>query len=123
MDVADRIAVMSEGHVEQVGGPRELYERPATPFVMEFLGPVTRLGSELVRPHDVKIAPLPEPGSSEAQVTRVAHLGFEVRVELALADGGEADVQLTKAQADELELAAGDIVHVRSVGGRARIEA
>jgi sulfate transport system ATP-binding protein len=123
MEVADLIAVMNDGHIEQVGAPRNLYERPANDFVMGFLGPVTRLGSELVRPHDVKIAPLPEPGSSEAQVTRVVHLGFEVRVELALADGGEANVQLTKSEADELELADGDIVHVRTVGGRTKIEA
>ena len=123
MEVADLIAVMNDGHIEQIGGPRDLYERPANDFVMSFLGPVTRLGSELVRPHDLKIAPLPEPGSSEAQVTRVVHLGFEVRVELELADGGEANVQLTKAEADELELADGDIVHVRTVGGRTRIEA
>jgi sulfate/thiosulfate transport system ATP-binding protein len=123
MEVADLIAVMNDGHIEQVGAPRDLYERPANDFVMSFLGPVTRLGSELVRPHDVKIAPLPEPGSSEAQVTRVVHLGFEVRVELELADGGEANVQLTKSEADELELADGDIVHVRTVGGRTRIEA
>jgi sulfate/thiosulfate transport system ATP-binding protein len=123
MEVADLIAVMNDGHIEQVGAPRDLYERPANDFVMGFLGPVTRLGSELVRPHDVKIAPLPEPGSSEAQVTRVIHLGFEVRVELALADGGEANVQLTKSEADELELADGDIVHVRTVGGRTKIEA
>jgi sulfate transport system ATP-binding protein len=123
MEVADLIAVMNDGRIEQVGGPRDLYENPANDFVMGFLGPVTRLGSELVRPHDVKIAPLPEPGSSEAQVTRVVHLGFEVRVELALADGGEANVQLTKSEADELELADGDIVHVRTVGGRTRIEA
>jgi len=123
MEVADVIAVMSEGRIEQVGGPRDLYERPANDFVMGFLGPVTRLGSELVRPHDVRIAPLPEPGSEEAQVTRVVHLGFEVRVELALADGGEANVQLTRSEADELELADGDIVHVRTVGGRTRIEA
>jgi sulfate transport system ATP-binding protein len=123
MEVADVIAVMNEGRIEQVGGPRDLYERPANDFVMGFLGPVTQLGSELVRPHDVRIAPLPEAGSAEAQVTRVVHLGFEVRVELELADGGEANVQLTKGEADELELAEGDIVHVRTVGGRARISA
>jgi sulfate transport system ATP-binding protein len=123
MEVADVIAVMNDGRIEQVGGPRDLYENPANDFVMGFLGPVTRLGSELVRPHDVKIAPLPEPGSEEAQVARVVHLGFEVRIELTLADGSEANVQLTKAEADELELADGDIVHVRTVGGRTRIEA
>src|SRR3954454_10245471 len=123
LEVADEIVVINDGRIEQIGAPDELYDKPASDFVMGFLGPVTRLGSELVRPHDVRIAPLPEPGSAEAQVTRVVHLGFEVRVELALADGGEANVQLTKAEADELELADGDIVHVRTVGGRARIEA
>src|SRR5438067_10332734 len=40
MEVSDRIAVMSTGTIEQVGSPRELYEHPATPFVMGFLGPV-----------------------------------------------------------------------------------
>jgi hypothetical protein len=42
------------------------------------------------------------------------HLGFEVRAELVLGDGEELAVQLTRGEADELELAAGDIVHVRS---------
>ena len=44
MAVADQIAVMHRGRVEQVGGPRELYETPATEFVMGFVGPATRLG-------------------------------------------------------------------------------
>ena len=42
------------------------------------------------------------------------HLGFEVRVELVLGDGEEIAVQLTRDEADELELGDGDIVHVRS---------
>src|ERR671918_144200 len=41
MEVADRIAVMNHGRIEQVGGPRELYDQPANPFVMGFLGPVS----------------------------------------------------------------------------------
>jgi sulfate transport system ATP-binding protein len=114
MEIADHIAVMDHGRIEQVGAPRELYDRPATPFVMEFLGPVTRLGETLVRPHDLALALEAEPGSVEAQVARIVHLGFEVRAELVLGDGGELAVQLTRAEADELELAAGDIVHVRS---------
>jgi sulfate transport system ATP-binding protein len=114
MEIADHIAVMDHGRIEQVGGPRDLYDRPATPFVMEFLGPVTRLGESLVRPHDLALTLVAEPGSVEAQVARIAHLGFEVRAELVLGDGEELAVQLTRAEADELELAAGDIVHVRS---------
>jgi sulfate transport system ATP-binding protein len=114
MEIADHIAVMDHGRIEQVGGPRDLYDRPATPFVMRFLGPVTRLGERLVRPHDLALSLHAEPGSIEAQVARLVHLGFEVRAELVLGDGEEIAVQLTRGEADELELAVGDIVHVRS---------
>jgi sulfate/thiosulfate transport system ATP-binding protein len=114
MEIADRVAVMDGGRIEQVGGPRELYDRPATPFVMRFLGPVTRLGEQVVRPHDVAISLEAQEGSHEAQVLRVVHLGFEVRVTLVLGDGAELTAQLTRVEADQLELAAGDIVHVRA---------
>jgi sulfate/thiosulfate transport system ATP-binding protein len=113
MEISDRVAVMDAGRIEQVGAPRALYDRPATPFVMRFLGPVTRLGEQVVRPHDVDVALEAAPGSHEAQVTRVVHLGFEVRVELVLGDGEHVTAQLTRLEADQLELAAGDIVHVR----------
>jgi sulfate transport system ATP-binding protein len=123
MAIADRIAVLNEGNIEQVGDPRELYENPATPFVMSFLGPVTRLGSTLVRPHDIRISLHDEPESIQAQVARVVHLGFEVRVELTLGDGEELSVQTTRGEAEELELAEGDIVHVRCVGPRTEVPA
>jgi sulfate/thiosulfate transport system ATP-binding protein len=113
MDVADRIAVMNEGRIEQVGAPRELYDRPASGFVMSFLGPVARLGDRLVRPHDLQLGAEPLDGSLEGMVSRVVHLGFEVRVELVLDDGAPVSVQLTRAEADELELAEGDIAWVR----------
>ncbi|MEA2383681.1 MAG: sulfate/thiosulfate transport system ATP-binding protein [Solirubrobacteraceae bacterium] len=113
MEVADRIVVLNHGRVEQDGPPRELYERPANPFVMGFLGPVARVGDALVRPHDLRLHTEPHDGALEAQVARVVHLGFEVRVELEL-DGGEPlSVQLTRDEAAELELRAGDIVWVR----------
>ncbi|HZV74903.1 MAG TPA: TOBE-like domain-containing protein [Conexibacter sp.] len=114
MSIADQIAVMDHSRIEQVGTPRDLYDRPATPFVMRFLGPVTQLGEALVRPHDIALSLDARPGSFEAQVARVVHLGFEVRAELVLGDGEEIAVQLTRAEADELEIAIGDIVHVRS---------
>jgi sulfate transport system ATP-binding protein len=114
MSIADQIAVMDHSRIEQVGTPRELYDRPETPFVMRFLGPVTQLGEALVRPHDIALSVDARPGSFEAQVARVVHLGFEVRTELVLGGGQELAVQLTRAEADELELAVGDIVHVRS---------
>ena len=112
MEVADRIAVINEGRLEQIGAPRELYEQPANGFVMSFLGPVARLGEELVRPHDLRVTSEPREGALESMVDRVVYLGFEVRVELALADGSPLAVQLTRDDAVALELGAGDIVWV-----------
>ncbi len=117
MEISDRIAVMNSGNIEQVGGPREIYDKPATEFVMGFVGPVSRLGDRLVRPHDVTVALEPGEERIEAMVKRVIHLGFEVRVELELPDGSEARAQLTRAQAEELELGRGDIVYVRPPAG------
>jgi sulfate/thiosulfate transport system ATP-binding protein len=118
LSIADHIAVMDNARIEQVGGPRELYEHPATPFVMSFLGPVARLGDTLVRPHDIAIHTQPEQGAKEAQVTRVTHLGFEVRVDLELAGGEAVFAQLTRTEAAELEPAAGDIVWLTLPGDR-----
>jgi sulfate transport system ATP-binding protein len=114
MDVAEQVAVINDGRIEQVGTPRELYEAPANPFVMEFIGPVTKLGDEVVRPHDVAIVTEPGPETREALIERIAHLSFEVRVELRLDDGREIWVQLTRTEADELELETGQIVWVRA---------
>jgi sulfate/thiosulfate transport system ATP-binding protein len=113
MEVADEIAVMNAGRIEQVGSPREVYESPATDFVMGFLGPVSRIAGRLVRPHDIHVSLAPRDGTIEAMVTRVVHLGFEVRVELELQTGELARAQLTRSETEELELARGDIVYVR----------
>jgi sulfate transport system ATP-binding protein len=113
MEVADRIAVMSSGKIEQVGPPREIYDKPATEFVMGFVGPVSKLGDRLVRPHDVTVSLEAREDAIEAMVTRVVHLGFEVRLEVQLSDGTNARAQLTRAQAEELEVGSGDIVYVR----------
>jgi sulfate/thiosulfate transport system ATP-binding protein len=114
MEVSDRIAVMHAGQIEQVGAPREVYDSPANEFVMGFLGPVSRLGDRLVRPHDVLLSPVPNDGAVKAEVRRVVHLGFEVRVELELHGGEAARAQLTRAQTAELDLAPGDIVYVHA---------
>jgi sulfate/thiosulfate transport system ATP-binding protein len=114
MEVAGQIVVLNEGRVEQVGSPRELYDSPANEFVMSFVGPVNRLGGGFVRPHDVELRPEPDGGTFEAMVERVVHLGFEVRVELVRDDGQHLLVQLTKEEAEQLELERGQIVYVRS---------
>jgi sulfate/thiosulfate transport system ATP-binding protein len=116
MAIADSIVVLDQGHIQQTGAPRELYEKPANAFVMKFLGPTSRLGEHLVRPHDLTLSNEPQPGALEAMVTRVVFLGFEVRVELELAQEGALSVQVTRAEAEALELDAGDVVYVRPTG-------
>jgi sulfate/thiosulfate transport system ATP-binding protein len=113
MDVAEQIVVMNEGRVEQAGEPVELYERPQTEFVMSFIGEVNKLGDAFVRPHDLDVMLEPNGSTREAMVERVVHLGFEVRVELALPDGEKLWAQLTRVEADSLELEDGSIVYVR----------
>jgi sulfate/thiosulfate transport system ATP-binding protein len=113
MDVAEQIVVMNEGRVEQAGPPVDLYEQPGSEFVMSFVGPVNKLGDKFIRPHDLDILHVPDPGSQEAQIERIVHLGFEIRIELALADGKHVWAQLTKPQVEELELTETQIVYVR----------
>jgi sulfate transport system ATP-binding protein len=113
MEVADRIVVMNHGHVEQVGDPRTLYEHPANAFVMSFVGPVTRVGDGLVRPHDVELRAEPNGTTSEAMIERLVHLGFEVRVDLVLEDGQRLLAQVSREDAEQLELRSGQIVFVR----------
>jgi sulfate transport system ATP-binding protein len=114
LDVSDRIAVMRSGEIAQVGSPRELYDTPADDWVMRFLGETTVVGERLVRPHDVELLAEPADHAVEAMVSRVVHLGFEVRVELASATDGPISAQLSRAEADALELRAGDVVWVRA---------
>ncbi len=114
MDVADQIVVMNNGRIEQIGAPRELYEQPANEFVMSFIGPVNRLGTHWVRPHDIDILLEPTDSAVEAMIERVVYLGFEVRVELVRQDGSRVSVQVPRDEAERLELDAGQIVYARA---------
>jgi sulfate transport system ATP-binding protein len=119
MEVADQIAVLDHGRLEQVGPPRELYDEPASAFVMRFVGEAHPWRGGLVRPHDLELRLDPEEGAVEAQVERVTVLGFEARVEVQTAAGEELTVQLTRQRLEELELARGDIVWLTA--GRERV--
>ena len=113
MAVADRIAVLNRGRVEQVGGPRDLYEQPETEFVMSFVGPVNQVGDAWIRPHDLELLTDPSELADEAMIERIVHLGFEVRVELMRADGERLWAQVTRDRCEELELAEGQILYLR----------
>jgi sulfate transport system ATP-binding protein len=113
MEIAEQIVVVNDGGIEQSGPPQEIYDHPASEFVMSFVGPVTRARGQLVRPHDVQVLSEPAEAAEPAQVVRLVRLGFEVRAELLPADGELIFAQLSRAEADLLELREGEIVHVR----------
>ncbi|CCQ16025.1 ABC sulfate/ thiosulfate porter, ATP-binding component [Rhodococcus sp. AW25M09] len=127
LDVADRIAVLNKGRIEQIGTPEDLYDRPANNFVMSFLGQVAKLNGVLVRPHDIRVGRDPSlaqaqasgtaesAGVTRAIVERVVRLGFEVKVELKNAATGEPfAAQITRGDSEALGLREGDTVYARA---------
>jgi sulfate transport system ATP-binding protein len=127
LDVADRIAVLNKGRIEQVGSPTEVYDAPANAFVMSFLGAVSSLNGTLVRPHDIRVGRNPEmaiassddsvqaTGVVRATIDRIVVLGFEIRVELtSAADQTSFTAQITRGDAEALGLKEGDTVYVRA---------
>jgi sulfate transport system ATP-binding protein len=116
LEVADRLVVINDGRIEQVGSPTDLYDKPANDFVMSFLGPVTRLDGQLVRPHDIDIFTEPVEGAVRSTVVRLQRIGFEVRAELE-AGGSRPWVQLTRGQAESLRIDTDSIVWLRTAAG------
>jgi sulfate/thiosulfate transport system ATP-binding protein len=127
LDVADRIAVLKDGRIEQVGSPTAVYDEPANAFVMSFLGAVSSLNGILVRPHDIRVGRSPDmkfaaddgiaqtTGVIRATIDRVVMLGFEVRVELTnAATGGPFTAQITRGDTEALGLKEGDTVYARA---------
>jgi sulfate/thiosulfate transport system ATP-binding protein len=116
LEVADEIVVINDGRIEQIGSPDELYDDPANEFVMRFLGPVTRLGPALVRPHDVELLPADPGGAVAGTVGRVVRVGFEVRVEVASEDQVVL-VTMTRTQFQALGLETGSPAWLRPIRG------
>jgi len=102
LELADQIVVVNRGRVEQAGTPAELYDRPATPFVMTFLGTSTRLAGAWHRPHEIDLV---QPAASGAgpvgTVSRVTPLPTHVRVDVDVADhDGAVVVHLPRGGGD-----------------------
>ncbi|WP_370188509.1 sulfate/molybdate ABC transporter ATP-binding protein [Aeromicrobium sp.] len=116
LEVADSIVVINDGRIEQVGTPDDLYDKPASDFVLSFLGPVTTLGDRLVRPHDIEISRYEQAAVTVGTITRWTRIGFEVRLEVTPEDArqpGPVLVSLTRTDATALGLHEGDRVWLR----------
>jgi sulfate transport system ATP-binding protein len=110
MEVADRVAVLSRGKLEQVGAPADLYDRPASEFVLRFLGDAFRLGDGFVRPHEIVLGRMPGDGAVEVEVERIVVVGADVRVDLVDGGGERMTARLRRENVDDLELERGEIV-------------
>jgi sulfate transport system ATP-binding protein len=118
MEIASRIVVMNQGRVEQSGTPTELYEQPATEFVMSFVGKVNRIGDAYIRPHEVVICSPDRDDCLPATVDRAVMLGFDNRIELTLQGGERVWAQVTREEMARLTPFPGQIVGVDLSRGR-----
>jgi sulfate/thiosulfate transport system ATP-binding protein len=124
MEVADRIVVMNQGRIEQVGTPDEVYDHPATPFVLQFLGDVNQLqgrGTEavFVRPHELDVLGAPAPDAWPATLSQTLSVGARTRIEFQCnGRPGLIDVELPRAEygalRDKLALQRGSRVWLRA---------
>ncbi|XWK86520.1 MAG: sulfate/molybdate ABC transporter ATP-binding protein [Phormidium sp.] len=120
MEVADEIVVMNKGRIEQIGTPAEIYDHPASAFVMSFIGPVNVLPSTsqifegngfestqpeiFLRPHDIVVQREANGTTVSARIDRLIHLGWEIQAELVLDDGQVLTAHLSRERFDELKL-------------------
>jgi sulfate/thiosulfate transport system ATP-binding protein len=126
LELADEVVVMNQARIEQVGEPQGVYDRPNSPFVIEFLGNVNRLQSGhqrlrasghdvlYVRPHDVDIQRTHVDGHAlRARVLHVFSASNYGRVSLERLDTGEHfEAEVARYQLHELDLRQGDEVSV-----------
>jgi len=130
MEVADRIVVMNHGRIEQDGSPDEVYDHPASPFVLQFLGDVNlfRGGTPAaggdgdartayVRPHELQVTARAEPGSVPVVFAQAFTVGPNTRLEFRRGDGdGYVDVEMPRAEwlavRDRLGLVPGAQAHL-----------
>lgn len=122
LELADQVVVMRNARIEQVGTPQEIYDRPRSPFVYEFLGNVNKLtepsGVErYIRPHEIEVLFAAECDPTTDRMAKIHHLfsaGPVATLSVRLDDGKFVDVELSRKQLDDLGLSVGDEVAIRS---------
>ncbi len=118
LELADQVVVMRNARIEQVGPPQQIYDKPRTPFVYEFLGNVNKLANpngpaQYVRPHEIEVKFAAEFDPSLDRLAVVQHLfsaGPVAALSVRLDDGQFLEVEITRKQLDELALSEGDSV-------------
>ena len=136
LEIADEVVIMNKAHVEQVGTPQQVYDRPASPFVYQFIGNVNVLrapallaagghlgpGAEVapesvvyVRPHDIEVAPYVPSGRGLPAVLRYVHsAGSQARLVLEQVQTHETvEVEISRAEVNDLGLKVNDLVLLR----------
>ena len=141
LEVSDRVVVMNRGRIEQAGTPQEVFDRPATPFVMGFLGNVnvfhgrvekgrahfgpmsvafpdhadesSRPAQGFARPHDLDLARVDEGGGFWATLRHVNPAGALVKLELEDGDARVVAVEATREQFEALHPSAGERLYVK----------
>lgn len=142
LEVADRVVLMNEGRIEQIGTPEEVFTQPASEFVMNFLGTVNvfqgrleedrayfgplevdpssplharaqQAGRLFVRPHELDLATHQSSQPSfPAQVKQVHAAGSRVKVTLESRTGESVQVEIPQERYQALRLKSGDDVYV-----------
>ena len=101
MEVSDRVVVMNEGRIEQVGTPDEVYDHPASPFVLQFVGDVNlfhgRDEALFVRPHELEILGAPAPDAWAVTLSQTLTVGPQTRIEFTReGQEGHLEVELPR---------------------------
>ncbi len=136
LEVADRVVVMNNGKIEQVGSPEEVYNHPASPFVYNFLGNVNLFHGRIdegktyihekatghvvyVRPHSLEIARLPNGGSHfRARIKHINSAGPLVKVEATAEWGDPVHVEMPRERFQSLQLTKNEEVFIIPKDGR-----
>lgn len=140
LEVADRIILMNQGHIEQIGTPAEVYKQPKTAFVAHFLGDVNLLYGYIenntliigdfhkdmreqgtwpdqstiayVRPHEISIAKIARKNDIQGEVVRIHTAGPTVFLEIAVAGQPKhIDVSISYRQYEQQQVEIGDTIY------------